>query len=219
LAVQLKGSPDGIRVICDPFVPEEHLLEELSIQLHKGQKFLEGARLQVELGQRPMTAELVEKILDLIGSYPSLTLGSIGAGTPPKPPRRKPSLPQTHAAAKIFRRTVRSGQEIVHSGDLVILGDVNHGGTVRAAGDLIVLGTLRGTAQAGFAEDDSRFIYAHVFQPTQLRLGSHIAVDPGHGVEPIGPEIARVVHEQIVVEPFTGRIGQRSGRRSRKAMA
>src|SRR5690606_9223855 len=44
---------------------------------------------------------------------------------------------------------VRSGQTMHHDGDLLLVGDVNPGGTVTATGHVLVLGSLRGMAHAG----------------------------------------------------------------------
>jgi septum site-determining protein MinC len=70
------------------------------------------------------------------------------------------------------KKTVRSGQSVEHSGNLVIMGDVNPGGEVRAGGDLFIIGTLRGMAQAGAGQKaESSSIVALKFQPTQIRIG------------------------------------------------
>jgi septum site-determining protein MinC len=68
----------------------------------------------------------------------------------------KPSGPAPLLTEPLYlQTTVRSGMEIRHPGTVVILGEVNPGGSVIAAGDILVWGRLRGIAHAG-AEGNSQ---------------------------------------------------------------
>ena len=49
----------------------------------------------------------------------------------------------------IIKRTLRSGQKIVHDGSVVILGNVHESAEVTAAKDIIVFGRLEGVVHAG----------------------------------------------------------------------
>ena len=56
----------------------------------------------------------------------------------------------TTPAGRIYRGTVRSGQQVsAQEGDLVVIGSVNAGAEVLAAGNIHVYGALRGRALAG----------------------------------------------------------------------
>lgn len=137
----------------------------------------------------------------------------------PEPPVRRPvPLPDLtddvapDAAGGVrtltVRRTVRSGTELRYDRDIVVLGDVNAGCTVRAGGNVLVMGRLRGVVHAGFggAQDDA-FILAFDLAPTQLRIGDHIAIAPARNPSaPPRPEIAFVRDGAIVIEPWTGRL-------------
>lgn len=71
----------------------------------------------------------------------------------------------------MIKKTIRSGQSIEHSGNLVVVGDVNPGAEIKAGGDIIVVGALRGTAHAGRAiSNTAPTITALKFQPTQIRI-------------------------------------------------
>ena len=107
-------------------------------------------------------------------------------------------------AALFVRRTLRSGMSIQHDGDVCILGDVNAGAEVVAAGDVVVWGALRGMVQAGAGGDAAAVVCALLLAPTQIRIADVVS----RGTAPaalVAPEMARVVHGRILVEPWTGR--------------
>lgn len=72
-------------------------------------------------------------------------------------------------------KTVRSGQSITYDGDVVLLGDVNSGGEIKATGNITVSGTLRGLAHCGYPSNNNCFIIAAKMNITQLRIGENIA--------------------------------------------
>src|SRR5699024_12438240 len=55
---------------------------------------------------------------------------------------------------KSISQIVRSGQVLDIEGDLLLIGDVNPGGEVRATGDIYILGKLHGIAHAGTKGND-----------------------------------------------------------------
>src|SRR5437763_7095470 len=48
-----------------------------------------------------------------------------------------------------LRRTIRSGQAIHHTSNIIVVGDVYPGAEIVAGGDIIVWGVLRGMVHAG----------------------------------------------------------------------
>ncbi|MGC8677825.1 MAG: septum site-determining protein MinC [Hydrogenobaculum sp.] len=104
----------------------------------------------------------------------------------------------------IVNKNLRSGQTVEHSGDVLILGDVNEGAEVVAAGNIVVMGTLRGYAHAGAIGDDSSVVVAKKMMPQQLRIGHHIAIRGEGEEEPQEAEIAKVVDNKIILEPIGG---------------
>jgi septum site-determining protein MinC len=62
---------------------------------------------------------------------------------------------------KFLRKTIRSGEKVTSTGDLVILGDVNPGAEVEAGGNVYVMGNLRGLVKAGVGkrEGEVRALY------------------------------------------------------------
>lgn len=93
--------------------------------------------------------------------------------------------------------TVRSGVEIRHPGSVIVLGDVNPGGSVIAAGDIFVWGRLRGVAHAGCEGNEACRIMALHMQPTQLRIAGHVARAPEKPPAMYAPEVAYVSRDGI----------------------
>nr|WP_298414992.1 septum site-determining protein MinC [uncultured Halomonas sp.] len=76
--------------------------------------------------------------------------------------------------SRIFRGTVRSGQQIsAPEGDLVIVGAVNAGSEVLAGGNVHVYGALRGRALAGIHGDREAGIFCHELHAELLSLAGN----------------------------------------------
>lgn len=75
--------------------------------------------------------------------------------------------------------TLRGGQTLHHTGNIVVVGDVNPGAELVATGDILVFGRLAGIAHAGAGGDENARIYAVELAPTQLRIASFIGADDG----------------------------------------
>ena len=100
-------------------------------------------------------------------------------------------------------RIIRSGQVLEVPGDLLLIGDVNPGGTVIAGGNIFIMGTLKGIAHAGFYGNVQAVITASSMQPSQLRISDCInsAPDPQENNEKREMECAYVdENHQIIVD-------------------
>lgn len=75
---------------------------------------------------------------------------------------------------------VRSGQVLEVEGDLLLVGDVNPGGTVKAGGNVFVMGALKGIAHAGFKGSKESVIVASFMTPSQLRICDLVSRAPDH---------------------------------------
>jgi septum site-determining protein MinC len=99
--------------------------------------------------------------------------------------------------------TLRGGQTLHQTGNIVIVGDVNPGAELVATGDIVVFGRLAGIAHAGAQGDDRARIYALDLAATQLRIATYIAADhaPKRGRTPVA-EVAFARDGQIEILPF-----------------
>lgn len=99
--------------------------------------------------------------------------------------------------------TVRSGVEIRHPGNVVILGDINPGGAVISQGDILVWGRLRGVAHAGVDGNSDCVIMALQMEPTQLRIANYLARAPQQPPAQYHPEVAYATTEGIRIARAT----------------
>src|SRR5699024_3652387 len=81
---------------------------------------------------------------------------------------------------KVMTQIIRSGQVVEVVGDLLLIGDVNPGGQVKATGSIFILGKLQGIAHAGINGDEGAFIAASFMNPSQLRIANFISRAPDY---------------------------------------
>jgi septum site-determining protein MinC len=101
----------------------------------------------------------------------------------------------------VLRQTLRSGGEIRHNGDVVIIGDVNPGSSVMADGDVLIWGCLRGTAHAGAGGNQQAVIMILRLAACQLRIADLVARVGADASDRRDPEIAYITTEGIRLTP------------------
>ncbi|MFC4776464.1 septum site-determining protein MinC [Paenibacillus sp. GCM10023252] len=172
----IKGVKEGLVFLLDDQCEFEALLDELQYKLEKThQQLLAGplVHVQVKLGGRRLSEEDKEQIRTVIRSQGNLLVQSIdseedaAASRLPIPP-----------SLKVITGMIRSGQTVEHDGDILLLGDLNPGGTLLCTGDIYILGALRGVAHAGTEGKADVIIAASLMRPTQLRIADMISRPP-----------------------------------------
>nr|MBO2485273.1 septum site-determining protein MinC [Bacillota bacterium] len=221
--MMLKGSREGVAIVIDEAVSIETAIAELRAKLQESGEFFRGAAFRLDAGRRRLTEEEREALSQAVREF-GIELHVVDdtprGGGPVAFPRRE-RLPQVTAgrAARgrgeemaseertlYLRRTLRSGQRVDFDGNVVIMGDVNAGAQITCTGDIIVLGTLRGLAHAGAAGNEEAIVMAFRLEPTQLRIAHYISRAPDEAEpRPVGPEIARVKNDMILIEAYDPR--------------
>ena len=104
---------------------------------------------------------------------------------------------------KFVYGTLRSGQLVEYNGNIVVVGDVNPGGVLKAGKNIVVLGSLKGVAHAGLIGGSENFVAAYKLLPTQLRIGDKIVRSPDNDIVNVKlPEVAKVIDDEIIIEPY-----------------
>jgi len=220
--VTIKGTSDGliINIGAGSWI---RLLDELKTHLNQRASFFKGGRVALQVGARHLTTSQLETIGDILTQHrmslwavesDSASTQSVTAelglevGLTP----RQSVGPQTSRLPEgdsvVIQRTVRSGQVINHPGNVIIIGDVNPGGEVKAGGSIIVWGHLRGVVHAGLGDvGDKAIVCALQLSPTQLRINRYIARPPtaSQVSKLVVPEMASVENGQIVAESWPNR--------------
>lgn len=198
--MEIKGDRRGLRLLAYEFDTEGELVADLDKTLSLHEEFLGQTSLTVEVRGLSLSTNLFQAIAEVFDKYPNLSVHGIesSAPTPNNLVSFEPRV--TLQPPLIIRHTLRSGQRILHNGDIIVVGDVNPGSSLVAAGDVMVFGWLRGSVFAGQPADTSKTISALRFQPTQIRIGETIALGDGAGET---PEYARIDDHHIIVESWT----------------
>src|SRR5699024_2079186 len=103
---------------------------------------------------------------------------------------------------KLVNRMVRSGQVLKITGDLLLIGDVNPGGTVQSTGNIYIMGNLLGIAHAGVRGDERAIIAASYMKPSQLRIADYISRAPDYESDGVYMEYGHIDKEKskIVID-------------------
>lgn len=163
--------------------------------------FFKGSLAVIDFESTHLSEENKKKIEDAVRSTNTLLLGDKPAFKVEKQAKSAPP-PQTSGVKtlKVINKNLRSGQNVEHEGDVVIIGDVNPGSYVTASGNIIVMGTLSGTVHAGAGGDEGAFVIALKLKPQQLRIARCISRSPDESEAPEYPEMAYVRNNQILIE-------------------
>lgn len=78
--------------------------------------------------------------------------------------------PVVTSATKLVTTPVRSGQQVVSTGDLIITASVSPGSELLAEGNIHVYGTLRGRALAGISGNENARIFCQAFDPELVAI-------------------------------------------------
>ena len=197
----IKGNKLGINAIInmDKFGNFDEMLDSLVEKLSRGKKFYKGATLTVTTDLKYINERQISKLKDVL--FDEILIkdcifeerlekqSSVFSGV-------------YEVRTKFVRKTVRSGQCLNYAGNLIIIGDVNNGGEVRAHGNVIVLGDLKGKVFAGDNGNENAIIAAYSLEPELISISGKITISPGDFEKTGYPEVARLNENNIIVEPY-----------------
>lgn len=180
--VTIKGTKDGLTLHLDDSCSYEDLKKELNHKLTESSRSNEDRLISVlvHTGNRYLSKVQEEELKELIRQKKNLVVESIRSNVLTKAEAEK--LKQDDEIISVAK-IIRSGQVLEVPGDLLLIGDVNPGGTVKAGGNIFILGALKGIAHAGYNGDKNAVISASVMKPTQLRISDSITRAPDENME------------------------------------
>jgi septum site-determining protein MinC len=223
-ALAIKGVRDGLLVSLDPAAEWSTVTGELAARIDEQSQFFAGARLIVDVGERPVpkydlsslkallerrglvlwavlsTSETTAAAADALDLRTSV--GGVAPGHTPHEGEDGINPEEAGTPGVLIRRTLRSGRTVHSAGHVVVYGDVNPGAEIIAAGDVIVWGRLRGNVHAGAEGDEEAVVCALDMTPTQLRIAGYIVTSPAEKKRKSQPEVALVRDGQIIVEAW-----------------
>jgi septum site-determining protein MinC len=172
--VTIKGTKEGLILHLDDNCSYDELKNEISFKLSESSRVQEDNKLitvSVQLGNRFLTDIQMEELKDLIMQKKNFVVDSIQSNVLTKAAVEKIKEEQEITSVS---KIIRSGQVLQVPGDLLLIGDVNPGGTVMAGGNVFVMGVLKGIAHAGCFGNEEAIVAASVMKPSQIRISHHI---------------------------------------------
>ncbi|NEU29769.1 septum site-determining protein MinC [bacterium LRH843] len=168
--VTIKGTQEGLVFQLDDRCSYESLLEELAEKLSsKHYQDSEGRDIlvKVDTGYRYLQENERKELEQLITEGRNLAVEQFDSHV-----LTKEEAEEIRQESQIvtLTRIIRSGQVLKINGDVMLIGDVNPGGTIMATGNIYILGALRGIAHAGFLGNERAVIIASIMAPAQLRI-------------------------------------------------
>lgn len=172
--VMIKGTKDGLIFQLDDCCAYESLLDELIEKLsskHYQDKEGRTTLVKVDSGYRYLKPEQKEELEGIITNGRNLAVEQFDSYVVSN---EEAEQLRQEAQTVTLTKIIRSGQVIKVSGDVILIGDVNPGGTIMATGNIYVLGALKGSAHAGFEGNESAIIVAALMAPAQLRIAQKL---------------------------------------------
>ncbi|MFB5194730.1 septum site-determining protein MinC [Neobacillus sp. KR4-4] len=168
--VTIKGTKEGLVLHLDDSCSYDELKKELDYKLSANSSTQDERHLtsvKVEIGNRYLTEPQREELKELIRQKKNFVVDEIESNVITKDEAEE-LIAETEVMT--VSRIIRSGQVLEVPGDLLLIGDVNPGGTVIAGGNIFIMGTLKGIAHAGCYGNDEAIIAASSMKPSQLRI-------------------------------------------------
>lgn len=207
--VMFKGTKDGINILLQEDISFTELKTLFEKKVIESAKFFEGVKTSISFQGRTLSQEEEAAFLDILSEHTTMAITFIRDGKKDDPKQTVPegvTLPEgmeQYYITKYHRGSIRSGQCLTFDGSIVIIGDVNPGGEVKASGNIIILGQLKGIAHAGCNGMTDSFISALYMIPVQLRIADIITRFPEENKKgPKPPEFAYIEEGQIYVMPL-----------------
>lgn len=200
-SIMIKGNKDGINAVInmDKFADFEEMLEALIAKLRVGKQFYKGATLTITTDLKHINDRQMSKLKDSLFDE-IMIQDCIFADKEEKESKLFQGVYE--GRTKFLRKPVRSGQCISYQGNIVIIGDINHGGEVIADGNIAVFGCIKGRVFAGNNGNEKAFITAFSLEPEVLSIAGVMTISPDDFEKPSYPEVAKLKDGCIIVEPY-----------------
>ncbi len=172
--VTIKGTKEGLVLHLDDTCSYPELKKELDQKLSANTLTQDERNLisvKVNVGNRYLTDEQREELKNFIRQKKNLVCDEIESNVVTK---EEAERLKAENEVMTVSRIIRSGQVLKTPGDLLLIGDVNPGGTVIAGGNIFIMGSLKGLAHAGCFGNEDAIIAASHMKPSQLRISDHI---------------------------------------------
>ena len=208
--VVLKVKKDRLKIYLDPDIEFSEIKRNLLDKITELKAFVGSVRTALEFTGREISDNEEDELLEIIRENSNMEVTYV-LSNGEESPKMKAVFNSLKGEGKVkfYKGILRSGNLLEYDGSIIIFGDVNPGGIVKAGDSVIVLGYLNGTVYAGTESGKNAFIGALHMNPIQIKIGDYIARNPNPQMEnnkkikkDSGFEIAYVNGENIFIENY-----------------
>ncbi|SHF61505.1 septum site-determining protein MinC [Desulfofundulus australicus DSM 11792] len=196
--VSIKGTREGLVILLDSTREFEDIKLHLKRKMESSRGFFRGARFAV-YGQA-ITGRQRSELENICRQYGLIPSPEISWPLEKKVEQIKTVLPGE--PARLVQGTLRSGQEIRHQGNVVIIGNIHPGARVVATGSVIIMGCCRGTVQAGAEGNTAATITALKLQAACLSIAGITASPAAIPRSSLFPITARLKGGRIIFDSY-----------------
>ena len=174
-SVVVKGYKDGILLILDAEMPFEDLLQRIEVKFRDSAKFLGSAKLALTFSGRNLSIPEQKEVLRVISEVSDLEIICVFDNDEPTQDVMKRTVDSvisslSNQTGKFFHGSVADGTHLEIENSMVIIGNIEKGGSVSCGGNLVVLGTIYGSATAGTNGNREALIFASGIEAEHLQL-------------------------------------------------
>ncbi|WP_280769771.1 septum site-determining protein MinC [Salipaludibacillus daqingensis] len=177
--VIIKGTKDGLTLLLDDQCSLDALIHELQDKLSEHPDTTSNVhgpvKVKLVIGKRYLDDIQIKELENTFSKEMNVIIDEVDSEVMTKADAEE--MKQNNQMTRIVK-FIRSGQVLEVKGDIILIGDVNPGATVKATGNIYILGRLRGVAHAGFTGNEEAVICASSMTPSQLRIASIIRRPP-----------------------------------------
>ena len=208
--VVLKVKKDRLKIYLDPDIEFSEIKRNLLDKITELKAFVGSVRTALEFTGREISDNEEDELLEIIRENSNMEVTYV-LSNGEESPKMKAVFNSLKGEGKVkfYKGILRSGNLLEYDGSIIIFGDVNPGGIVKAGDSVIVLGYLNGTVYARTESGKNAFIGALHMNPIQIKIGDYIARNPNPQMEnnkkikkDSGFEIAYVNGENIFIENY-----------------
>jgi len=201
--VDFKMTKEGLVLVIKDYEDFETVAHQLTSRISQMSGFFAtGDKIMLMIENNEKHSQDMPKIVSIIkqmGLEVSQILMGVTAGEGINVRGRMKMVQEgeTKSGTKVIKKNLRSGQALIHPGDVIVIGNVHSGSEIMAGGSIAIFGEAKGILRAGLNEGDQAVIAALSIYPTLIQISGHILRE----MEPCNePVVIHVKENKVVVE-------------------
>lgn len=201
--IDFKMTKEGLILVVKDYESLEDVIEQLNARLVQMRGFFaQGDKVMLMVENNEQHAPDMPKIVAAIRKcgldVSQILVGStIGETVSVSNRMKMVEEGDTKSGTKVIKKNLRSGQALVHPGDVIVIGNVHSGAEIMAGGSIAVFGNVKGTLRAGLNEGNQAVIAVLSMQPTLIQIAGYTLREVGNYSEPV---VIYVKDNQITIE-------------------